>query len=760
MPLPAPLLDNRNYRDLVDEMMARIPVHTPEWTNFGPSDPGVTLLQLYAHITESMIYRANQVPDMNRTKFLQLLGIALEPAREARGMVSFANERGPIEKTEITAGSELLAQKIPYRTSLTIDALPLETKMFRKVPVTNPDPETLASYELLYASFGREMPPQLALYDTVEVDGTGPFEFADTVDNSIWIALVGRTEDRDDAASDPWSNVRAAVAGRTLSLGLVPSQMRDEKLLPISPGGNANEFLGFSIPSVADGIAFDASDRPVANYRDLETQADFDPTRQSGVVQLQLPGDPGAIATWSDLDPLEGGVGDLPPQIEDAALADRIVTWIKVSTNSSASFTFDWMGINATPVRQFIRVGSERLADGDGTPSQARQLGRAPVLSGSVSILSLLNGVRRDWAAIDDLSAAGAEIAGYGAPISDAPVDVFTLDAEAGQVRFGDGMNGRRPRDGEALYASYSYSEGSAGNVGAGALKEGVNIPAGVTGSNPVPTWGGSDAESIEDGEKQVRRMLQHRDRLVTAEDFRSIAWRAPGIALGRVEVIPAAHPSVIPVTADSAPGSVTLMVVPGNDPSNPDAPRPDGRFLDSLCNYLEPRRLVTTEIALHGPKYKGIWLSVGIEVAGGHSIPETVEAVRARLTSFLSPLPHPQLRGAALMPQLYGPDIDPALRGWPLNRAVHSATLLAEAARAPGVVSVPELLLAQGAGPVVSEVSMQGIELPEVLGISIAVGAATPIDSLRGADSGADDDSGDDSRVNLLPVPIVAETC
>lgn len=757
MPLPAPLLDNRTYRELVDEMVARIPVHTPEWTNFGPSDPGITLLQLYAHLTESMIYRANQVPDLNRAKFLQLLGIALEPAREARGMVAFKNERGPLEKTSIASGSELLAGKVPFRTGLTIDALPLEARLYRKVPILNPDPNQLASYELLYASFGKEVPPELSLYDTREVDPGQPFGFSGTVDNSIWIALAGRDGDSDEGASDPWGNVRKALAGRTLSLGLVPSQMREEKLLPIAPGSNADEFLNFALPSVAGGIAFDADDRPLATYRNLETQADFDPTRQSGVVQVQMPNDAGAIATWSDLDPLEAGVGDLPPQIEDTAIAGKVITWIKVSANSSADFSFDWMGINAAPVRQFISVGSERLGEGDGSPNQTFQLGRAPVLAGSVSIISLGNNERRDWSAIDDLSAAGAEIKGYGAPGDDTPTDVFTLDAEAGLVRFGDGMNGRRPRDGDTLYASYSYSEGSAGNVGAGALKEGVNIPAGVTSTNVVPTWGGSDAERTEDGEKQVRRVLQHRDRLVTAEDFRSIAWRAPGIALGRVEVIPAAHPSVVPVTPDSAPGSVTLMVVPGSDPAHPAAPRPDGRFLDTLCAYLEPRRLVTTEIALHGPKYKGIWLSVGIEVAGGHSVPETVEAVRARLAAFLSPLPNKALRGASLMPQLYGPEVDPSLRGWPLNRPVHAAALLAEAARAPGVVSVSELLLAQGAGPVVDEVAVQGIELPEVLGISVSVGAAAPIESLRGAGTG--DDSGDNST-RLLPVPIVAETC
>ena len=42
MPLSIPTLDNRRYQDLLDEALARIPVHNPEWTNFNRSDPGVT----------------------------------------------------------------------------------------------------------------------------------------------------------------------------------------------------------------------------------------------------------------------------------------------------------------------------------------------------------------------------------------------------------------------------------------------------------------------------------------------------------------------------------------------------------------------------------------------------------------------------------------------------------------------------------------------------------------------------------------------
>ena len=62
MPLPDPVFDPRKYRDILAEAMRRIPVHNPEWTNHSDSDPGVTLLQLFAFMTESVIYRANRIP--------------------------------------------------------------------------------------------------------------------------------------------------------------------------------------------------------------------------------------------------------------------------------------------------------------------------------------------------------------------------------------------------------------------------------------------------------------------------------------------------------------------------------------------------------------------------------------------------------------------------------------------------------------------------------------------------------------------------
>ena len=100
MPLSIPTLDDRRYQDLLNEALARIPVHNPEWTNFNRSDPGVTLVEVFAFLTESLLYRANQIPERNRRKFLKLLGVPLQPASAASGLVAFSNDRGPLGTTK------------------------------------------------------------------------------------------------------------------------------------------------------------------------------------------------------------------------------------------------------------------------------------------------------------------------------------------------------------------------------------------------------------------------------------------------------------------------------------------------------------------------------------------------------------------------------------------------------------------------------------------------------------------------------------
>src|SRR4051794_27494232 len=73
MPLQLPNLDDRRYKDLVAEALTLIPTHNPTWTNHNPSDPGITLVELFAYLTEMLVYRMNRVTNDNKLAFLKLL---------------------------------------------------------------------------------------------------------------------------------------------------------------------------------------------------------------------------------------------------------------------------------------------------------------------------------------------------------------------------------------------------------------------------------------------------------------------------------------------------------------------------------------------------------------------------------------------------------------------------------------------------------------------------------------------------------------
>ena len=87
--IPTPKLDDRTFKDIVEEAIRLIPQYCPEWTNFNPTDPGITLVELFAWMTEMVLYRLNRVPDKNHLAFLNLMGIGLKPPQPARTVLTF-----------------------------------------------------------------------------------------------------------------------------------------------------------------------------------------------------------------------------------------------------------------------------------------------------------------------------------------------------------------------------------------------------------------------------------------------------------------------------------------------------------------------------------------------------------------------------------------------------------------------------------------------------------------------------------------------
>ena len=238
-------------------------------------------------------------------------------------------------------------------------------------------------------------------------------------------------------------------------------------------------------------------------YRTLAASPSGDVFTTPGVIDVTLPAQ-AQLTLWNNIDPLEAGVDQLPPSLDDSSLNDRVITWLRIRPSAATEAQFLWMGINASPVEQRIPVTGEVLPAGTGEPDQSVNLARPPVLPGSVKIRVTANNLTTVWNEIDDLTSAGPEV-----PVPDPRLapgvkpyinpnnQVFLLNAESGEIRFGDGMRGSRPPEGAILRADYEYSLGAEGNVGAGSISSAPSLPPGLTVANPVPTWGGADSETV-----------------------------------------------------------------------------------------------------------------------------------------------------------------------------------------------------------------------------------------------------------------------
>src|SRR4029434_896914 len=184
MPLQIPTLDDRRYQELLDEALARIPVHNPEWTNFSKSDAGVTLIEVFAFLTENLLYRSNQIPERNRRKFLTLLGVPLQPASSARGLVALSNERGPLETITLNEDLEVRAGQVPFRTERGLDVLPVEARVYFKGVRSRPPADQkeardaydrdLTHYKELYAAlFPDNSAAEPQLYEPLPLTSRG-----------------------------------------------------------------------------------------------------------------------------------------------------------------------------------------------------------------------------------------------------------------------------------------------------------------------------------------------------------------------------------------------------------------------------------------------------------------------------------------------------------------------------------------------------------------------------------------------------------
>jgi len=692
MPLPSPILDDRSYQQLRDELVRRIPVYTPEWTDHNASDPGITLLELFAFLGENLLYRFNQIPEATKLEFLRRLDIPVRAAVPARALLAFTTERAAGVLAPI--GTETKAGDVAFETLTEAHVWALGALGVGRVREAAPDqaaePEV---YELAVRVLDALSPLPAgtaadyyrnALIPTV-ADGE-PADLAATVDSTLWVAL---TQEKGFDAT--------ALAGAIVNIGFVPvadaPAMR--QVAPCPGAGPTPEG-----PAVEWQVSLSALAGDEPRYRPLQVVGDSTAglTRE-GVVRVRLPQQIADVGPPALDDPALAGTGSRPPVLDDETEA-KVFCWLRAFRVDGSDLPAAALLVaNAAEARQSARARPEYLGTGDGQAGQRYALVKRPVLAGTAVIeVEEPDGWTR-WREVDGFHASG-------------PDDRhFQCDLEAGTIRFGNGEQGRVPHIGERIRAvEYRYGGGTAGNLPAKAIAKAALD--GVKVSNPLRASGGADTEAPEAALDRIPGELRRRDRAVTAGDFRELALATPGAAVGRAECLPRFH---APTATPERPGVVTVVVWPTEDPKHPDAPLPDRYLLRRVCEWLDARRLVTTELYVVPPTYREVAVSVALVVKPGYGIEAVRRWVELVLRQYLAPLPP------------YGPTGE----GWPLGRRVHGPELEAAALQVEGVEFLEGLEVA-GRDPasgawVRGSVELAQYEVPWLTEIAVVSGVPLP---------------------------------
>ena len=733
MPLIPPALDDRSYSDLVQDMLASIPAHTPEWTIQQTGDPGRTLIELFAWLADSILYRANLIPERQRLAFLKLLGLPLQPAAAASGMISVFNDPGQTTAVTLAQGAKVTGS-VNFETLSELDVLPVTGQAYVKVPLSTS--ETKARLTLLQ---GMQQLYNLASvpsgYTTTPVfanNTAGPSGvdvFGGTIDQCLWFALqVAKPQNLAD--------VRATLGGkngqRILSLGF----------LPAIPAANPLADVG---PLTAVGATWQISGKTPAGqpvvYHSLSVASDTTQgLTQPGVVQLVLPqaADIGAPANDVRSD-AQAGVGPKPPRIDDPDIDTVLVAWIRVKVASA--LTLKWAGVNAVEIDQRTTYNNVAAGVSDGSANQQFQLAQTQIDPGTFVLEVDMPGLGfTPWNAVDDLA------------VLQGPVPAYVLDPEAGTVTFGNQMQGMIPPAGRRIRARVMRAGGgAAGNLPAGSLTAmqavdvSGNAVTGLTVQQPIDTTGGADAETLDHAEQRIPATLRHQERAVTASDYKDLVQEMPGGGVARVEVLPLFKPQTL---ATNVPGVVSVMAIPPKSDFQPPCPRADRTLLENVYGYLNPKRPVAAEMYVIGTEYAGVGLSVAVEVRSGFGLLQVSQQVELALRKYLWPVPPG----------------GPAQQGWPLGRTVRSFELDAIVSQVAGVVEVNGLVLYQplSAGgyqamtPDASgntEMTLKSWQLPELLQVLVTAGP-------DGSGVSPASLTPDVQTDNTVAVPVVPSVC
>ena len=576
MALPAPNLDDRRFQDLVDDAKRMVQRNCPTWTDHNVSDPGVTLIETFAFMTDQLLYRLNRLPDRLHVAFLDLIGLRMLPPTPARAQVTFWLSTPALAPLVIASGTQVgtvrteAANSILFATRDDLTVVPCAVRSVRTRGAA--DEATVTRTD------------QLALRTPFPAFGERP-----SIEDVLLVGL--------DSAV-PGCAVRLDIDGSVHGIGVNP--LRPPLVWEAWTGRSWTECT----------VTLD------------ETGG----LNRPGAVIMLVPDEHEAHVVDEDRAGWLRARVVAPDEGQPPYSASPMVRGLSACT----------VGVTGDAVNAEI-IDNEALGTSEGVPGQVFSLLSGPALAGvaePVVDVSTQDGWQ-EWRHVEHFAASAPTdrhftIDACAGEVRFGPV----VRQEDGTLRH----YGAVPEKGAVIrMRRYAVGGGATGNVSAGSirtLKSSVPFVAAV--ENLRAAQGGVDGETLDEARDRGSVLLRTRTRAVTAEDYEVLSRQAApeaarircitagdgGTEAGSVRVL------VVPSAAVEQGHIEFASLIPAEE------------TLARLADRLNEVRLIGTRVLVEPPKYRGVTVVARVRALPRTNTARVRQDGLLALYEFLSPLP------------------------------------------------------------------------------------------------------------------------
>jgi predicted phage baseplate assembly protein len=581
MALQEPKLDDRKFQDIVTEARSKIPQYCPKWTDYNLSDPGITIIEMFAWMVDMLLYRLNRVPEKNYIKFMDMIGIRLEPPKPAT--------------VDVTC----------------------------RLSTPQPEPVTI---------------PQGTEVATVRTETQEAISF--TTDRDFTILLPTLTYALTTPNDTEFTDIISLLKNPDRKASVFQEVPKENNAFYLGYGEDlAAHTLALTFEGNIEGIGVNPTDPPWAwEFWDGEYER-WSPMRlesdttgglnTNGQIIVQVPGSSakreinGQYACW----------------IRCRAIKPRPGQSGYTSSPKVKNIVSESIGCT-TRASQSLKIKNELLGRSRGTPGQIFHLRNIPVLRrepGETIEIENDDGEFEPWQEVADFADSLPTDGHF-------TLDDITGEIQFGpsikQPSGEERQYGRIPPNGSRIrFSSYRAGGGVIGNVGEGTitvLKS--SIPYIDSVRNYERAKGGTDAETLDLAKLRVPQILRTNTRAVTNEDFEYLAVQASSKVARAKSISPGNS-----ADKDSPqPGTVRVLLIPAVperegyiDTEQLDLTR---TVREEVSAYLDERRLLGTRMEISSPHYIHVAVEVNVRTRKGYQ-QQVIADIEKSLYKYINPI-------------------------------------------------------------------------------------------------------------------------